>query len=366
MSNIIPIVYASDSNGINQLSVSIYSLLKNRKPDTFYEIHILTKDFSHNCMDELEKITNFFGNCSIDYMDCKQYEDKYDLSGIEMGDRVLRTVKWPSPTYYRLLIPIIFKDKSKVMYLDIDTLILKDLWKIFSKQIDGYCAGVPNFPVAGWIKWMNETLREKGQMDDPAWVYKHFDDKSTQYDQYIQAGMLIFNIQKWQSVDFDKFFQTAHECNFNDEDALNHYCKNDFTILPTICNYCLHFVNDDNYENFEQYFKRPMSEFHSILNEVYLIHFSARKIKPDYVVNETSIYLIERSGGFENFMNLLDDFDMYSMIYDLRPDQQYVVEWKLWLIHLTKLLLGRLNQVFTKKCLECGLNMLMICTKPLA
>lgn len=322
----IPIVYASDNNGINQITVSVYSLLKNKKPETNYEIYVFSKDFAEASQVDLETIVNSYPGSTIQFIDCKEYEKRFDLSGIEMRDEGLRNIKWPSPTYYRLLTPLILKDKERAIYLDIDTLVLSDLTELFEQQFNGYAAGAINHPVAGWIKWMNECIRNNTM--EERWIYKHFNSGTTEYDIYIQAGMFLFNIPMWKDVDFDKLFALAHEKNFNDEDLINYSFKGQLHVLPNKYNYCVHFVNDTNYKNFPEYFGKPIEKFDEELNQAQIIHFSARGIKPDYIVNQSTIYLMSETGDFDKFMNLLEDYEMFSMIYDMKKSPQYAQRMK--------------------------------------
>ena len=55
MQNVIPILFTTNMEGIEIMKVSIFSLLFNAKPNTFYEIFIFHSDISISIQDELIK-----------------------------------------------------------------------------------------------------------------------------------------------------------------------------------------------------------------------------------------------------------------------------------------------------------------------
>ena len=118
-------------------------------------------------------------------------------------------------------------------------------------------------------------------------------------------------------------FQLAHQKNFNDEDLLNYLFKDKLFVLPIKYNYCMHFVDNANYEKFTKYFSRDISEFDKAVDESYIIHYSHRLIKPDFIINKSTSYLMKETGDFEKFMNLLKDYDSFSTIYQVNQNSQY-------------------------------------------
>lgn len=131
----INIVYATDDNNVDLLKISMYSLLRNANPSTFYSINILHRCIKSESIKELEDVCRQFPNSHINFIDCTPYEKKYHFTDEELKQLKVR-VFLPSVTFYRLLTFEIFPNVRRIIYLDNDTLILKDLSTLFETKID--------------------------------------------------------------------------------------------------------------------------------------------------------------------------------------------------------------------------------------
>ncbi len=230
--------------------------------------------------------------------------------------------KWPATTFYRLLIPEIFANLNKVIYLDIDTLIHKDLSDLYNVEFSEYIAGVKDPIISKWISSNNKCIRDgipKERLE-----YKNFEDGSNDFDVHIQAGVLVFNISKWKNVDLKAFFDIAIELNMNDQDLINYVFRKDMFELNPKYSLSLHVYFNNNIDDlFNKTNTSSIDEAFAFYKNAHIIHFSLRA-KPDYVVNKTSIDLIDKCGGYDNFLSLLknyspEDFDNNrELIYKMR------------------------------------------------
>jgi hypothetical protein len=73
---------STDINAIDILRVSIFSLLKNKKDTTYYEITILSKGFLNKHIDDLNAISIRFSNNTLRVIDCTDIEKKYGIDKI--------------------------------------------------------------------------------------------------------------------------------------------------------------------------------------------------------------------------------------------------------------------------------------------
>lgn len=131
--NIVPVVFAFDNNLILPACVCISSLMMNAKEDTFYDIFILHSANIALKKEELDKLSQYYQNCRIQYRQVDNtFDSAFEIRGITTS------------TYYRLLIPDLIPEYDKIIYSDVDVIFRSDLSNIyFSVDLhDSYVAGV--------------------------------------------------------------------------------------------------------------------------------------------------------------------------------------------------------------------------------
>ena len=130
---VIPIAMASDNKYMPYTYVAIYSLLKNKAPDTVYNIYLLhSVNLKKKFIKNLDKLVKKY-NCLIKFIDMgNSYKNqKSRLSHISYT------------TFYRLLLPEILDKISYCIWLDGDVIVQKDLTLLYNIDMgDNYIAGV--------------------------------------------------------------------------------------------------------------------------------------------------------------------------------------------------------------------------------
>jgi lipopolysaccharide biosynthesis glycosyltransferase len=82
MNKTISVLYTTDDNGFNMLTVSMYSLLQNKNINTLVNIYIAhKKDFSGEHKEYCKKLCDIY-KCNIFFIEMSQYEKEYDLEHI--------------------------------------------------------------------------------------------------------------------------------------------------------------------------------------------------------------------------------------------------------------------------------------------
>ena len=258
----IPIVMAADNNYFVPLAISILSILLNKNDSTNFIFYILTPgDFNDDYKAVINKL--LFNN--------KQCEASF----ISMGDRYINSHlsidHITIPTYYRLSLPELIKE-DKCIYLDADTLVLKDLKELMEMANDD--ALLYGVRAAGY-NWPIKYAKEKA-------LKLHIHDLNT----YINAGVLIMNLSLMRANNTSSIFHKllAERWESQDQDILNSACYGHITVLPPRFNSMTKYQNDD----FESY----NSPLHPYLKLCYtqgqwreacenpvIIHY-ADKIKP--------------------------------------------------------------------------------------
>lgn len=115
-------------------------------------------------------------------------------------------IKWRGSfaIYYKLFIPILFPDIKRIIHLDGDTLVFKDLWEMFNLPFsDNYLLAQPT---------KNHIFKDK--------INQKF---------VINAGVILFNIEKirQENKDFEIFYFLFKK-RFTEQDVLN------YVFLPKI------------------------------------------------------------------------------------------------------------------------------------
>lgn len=165
--NIFNIALALDEGYLYPAIVSITSLFENASDTTKYHVTVMIdEDFDEPSR---EKILSLNGTRH----EVMLYNLKQAFSGLIVPGRITKS------TYFRLKVPEILKDLKKCLYIDSDTLILKDLSELFDIDIrEYYIAGVPE--ECRILESDKERLRNFG---------------CSGLD-YINAGVTLFNIKK--------------------------------------------------------------------------------------------------------------------------------------------------------------------------
>lgn len=210
--NTVPIAFAFDNNLILPACVSISSLLMNAKEDTFYEIFILHSVHIALNKEELDKLSQYYKNCRIQYRQVDStFDSAFEIRGIT------------TPAYYRLLIPELIPEYDKIIYSDVDVIFRSDLSEIYA-DID-----LDNYYVAG-VNSLSHLVPE----------YKHYYIKKLHLnpEKIIYSGNLIINSKKIKEDHLIPLFkeQAKNNYKFQDMDILNIVCEDNILYLsPDFC-----------------------------------------------------------------------------------------------------------------------------------
>ncbi len=197
------------------LLCSLFSLKEHNKD---LEVKILT--FNSNKFIKYYKQYN-----NIEIIDVRDiYKNKYEKIGqkyyqdLDGEYRVFRP-DITNMTYFRLEIPLLLNKYDKVLYLDTDTEIKKDLTDIFNLDLGDYeIYGQPNHE-----PHLDEVKRD-------LWVnyIDQFDDITKDKTDYICSGILLMNINLLNKKDYNEFLNNLLEFEYNHYDI--HAWKDEFLI----------------------------------------------------------------------------------------------------------------------------------------
>ena len=199
----IHIVMSIDNNGIYISLVSMTSALENNNKEKNILIYhlLLSHDFNKKKIEYFESLKEKY-DFRINYYNISNIFNKY------------KKWRYSSTIYFKLLIPLIFPDYERIIFLDADTLIFKDISEMFNLPFnDNYVLGYPFH-----TPWM-VTINGKHPKI------------------YINSGVLLINIDKIRkdNKDFEliKFTKkNSKKLFFPEQDGINYIFNEKIGLLP--------------------------------------------------------------------------------------------------------------------------------------
>ncbi len=157
-------------------------------------VHILASGISPRMQKKLHKLC-VGTNVSLDFVDMSGYVFDFDLSAMP---------HWSSAIFYRIMIPEIFADLDKMIYIDADTLMLGDFRALWDKEI-------PDEYIVAMVSDKYCTLQQREILN---------------LKQYHNSGMILFDLNKCREFNFSvkclNWLAENHRIAFYpDQDAIN-------------------------------------------------------------------------------------------------------------------------------------------------
>ncbi len=207
------ILLCTDDNYIMPCGITMISLLENNKDNNFITFHIIGMNIKENSKEKVSSISSKYKNVKIVF-----YEINKDL--LEPYNFSLYDSKHLSlAAYSRLFIgDILPKSIEKILYLDCDIIITKDLSELWNTDIENHSiAGVPDIYISTKRSFENLGYPEKFG--------------------YINSGILLINLKDWNEQNRLKVFLDFYKKNhdkliFHDQDIINGTLYNRKLLLP--------------------------------------------------------------------------------------------------------------------------------------
>ena len=237
-----PIVLITDENYVTPTIVTITSLLANKYYNTKYKIYVLGVSLSKKSKDLLKQIT------SVSLINVHKVFSDFEGTHGHVSAAALLKFKLAE----------MFPQYNKLLYLDTDMIIQKDLSELFNIQLQNKYAAV--------VKDM------KGMEDCAA-------HKRLQLDAYFNSGMMLLNLDKlrqnkifYQLIEYKKNKDIKA---FMDQDCFNAVFKENVIYLPCTYNYMP--INQLTYSN------KKIANFYGITENL-IPHFD----KYAYIIHMTN------------------------------------------------------------------------------
>lgn len=254
---VIPVVYATDYNYLKITLASMCSILMHPTINITYRFVVLTpKGDSERYRELINNTLHIYKNFTLEIY---EMGDEFDNAYLKLKDIT-------TPTYYRLLLPEILKDCEKCIYMDGDTIVLDDLFNLYSIDLENNYIGAVEAP--GYYENKQHHMTRLGIAEGEKFIYYN-------------AGVLLMNLKQLREDGcVEKFMSLIGEkLESQDQDIINIVCKGRITQISAAYNimtkynrwddeYFISIIGEAAYEKYK----------HQIIKPV-IIHY-ADKTKP--------------------------------------------------------------------------------------
>lgn len=249
------IALITDSRYTPPTMVSMYSAIKNKCDNSTYNFYIIAENITpqdKNAIMKLKSLAPQTVNISIISRDAPDlpYENMQRFLQYKVG-------------MHKIYLPDILKKLDKVIYMDGDTIVLKDLSRLFNMNLTGVYAAVAK---DGIFYRFPKEMAEMG-LDKRGF--------------YFNSGVMLYNLELQRRnniveklVDYIK----THEDFFGDQDVLNMVFADKLKLMSYRYNCISTFFETDDLDFLSTYFGEPLPKetFH-IYENATIIHYAGDK-----------------------------------------------------------------------------------------
>ena len=225
--------YALNNEYANYLYTSLVSLFENSDRNTIYQISIqIGRGFSQNNKDLILSLEKYYFNCFIQFI---------QMNDGEFGGAIIGYLD--ISVYYRLKLPILLGNINRIIYIDSDTLIFKDLTELYTLNFyEKY--------ILGRLDMITDELDKLGTFTKT----------------YINDGIILmdlYNLRKYnyyqKFIDYIKKNKNVNYLNHHDQTCINYVCHKKIGILR-LKYHMWPFLNEEEVKQFNNILRIPYNE----------------------------------------------------------------------------------------------------------
>lgn len=197
--------------------VMLHTLISHTSQAWNYDLIILEEHLTPSDKEDIQALARGKSNISIRFFNVSAYLKEYTFN---LGGTLTLA------TWYRLFAPSIFQQYDKIVYLDVDIVVLSDIAELYNTDLGEYWLG-------GYTDW---GLFAKAINPDDKRYFREVIGVDDMHN-YINAGVLVWNIHQMNRHNVEqKCIEAAqvHRFRHHDQDTLNAVCRGHIRMLePT-------------------------------------------------------------------------------------------------------------------------------------
>ena len=179
----VTVMMSTDNRYAPYCGVMLQSIIDNKSLDKNYDIIIVSDEISDKNKMLLQSMA--CPSISIRIIDIKEYVDNIGMEKFYIYGH------FSVETYYRFFIPKIFVKYSKVLYLDCDMVVNRDIAELYSTDIGDNWWGVTRENIISVLGFTEGTSEKKKFLP----YIKNTLKMDSVFD-YFQSGVMIWNVKK--------------------------------------------------------------------------------------------------------------------------------------------------------------------------
>ena len=278
VNDIVPIVFSANAKYAPYIAVTITSIIKNASKNREYRFYVLYTELPSTTILRLEDISgeNYKTECVNVQEFCKDGMYSSAYFSIEM--------------YYRIMIPEIFKQYDKVLYLDCDIVAVHDIAELYDVDLgDNLIGAVRNLMHDKMKKYITLSL-------------------GLDTDKYINSGVILFNCIQCRKEHYTdesfKLLAKRQDFRYPDQDLINMMSVDRVYYLDPRWNFTWHYRHLQESKNLELHLNdADLANFYEYEKNPYLIHYTG-EVKPWSNVNKYLSDYFWKYAAESNFYNL--------------------------------------------------------------
>lgn len=326
----IPIVFATDKGFIPYMYVALTSLIENSSLENNYDIVILYTDVDEYNLNRIAKLSK--SNISIRFFDMSTIMNNYVNTWY--------TCKaYTEAVYYRFIIPQLFANYNKILYLDGDIIVNCDIAELYDVDLEDNWVAASIEPSVSHVK-------------SPAYKYIPSVLK-LKNEEYFNSGIMIFDVEKLSKMDFFGMcvekLKEIKTPKFPDQDVLNIVCLGHVKRLDISYNLMWNIIN--YYDNIWKYMtKESYEEFQNALKNPKILHYCGGYKpwkKPSLPYSEYFWIYARKTSFYEQLLYSNLQVDIKNVIYRRKTYCKYLI-YKL----LSKVTFGKLKNKYNEKIVK--------------
>lgn len=251
---VIPVVFATDTNYAPYTAAAIESIYRCSNSGFFYDVNVLIdSNLTNNAKRKLKMIS--YPNLKVTLWNVENCFNGIDLYSVGHYSKQM---------YYRWLIPEIFSKYPKIIYLDCDVIVNRDISLLYDTAIGENCIGA-----------VNNFLRSN--------LENHVKNRlKLELKEYCNSGVLIINTHKFIMEDKKnkciELLGSYDKLPCPDQDVINAACRNSIFMLDDRWNFQWHHQFGDAVSgsfmlNYKERYNKLLS------GEPWIIHYTS-SVKP--------------------------------------------------------------------------------------
>lgn len=245
----VDIVLITDANYMDFTRVAINSAKQTKCPLSSYHFYVMTLDVSDADVNALKALED--KNVEVTVLPQKEADLFY-----------IRDTHVSKTSLLKYYIPNTLPQLDKVLYIDSDILVLRDLNKLYNTDITGkYLAAVK----------------------DPSWFFENTHVLELNLEKrgfYFNSGVMLLNLKKFRKDNLIQKLEDYTNNNFRtymDQDALNVVVGNDVVLMDFENNAINFFFEHVDLATMAQFYDRHWHNYVDVFAPATIIHFASSK-----------------------------------------------------------------------------------------